>query len=139
MADGRSLGLRRTLRRVRAFRKNELYAYMVVPGIRVPRYYYCCVPGTCLYFKAPSFLRPDTLTTSHTGSHGQSSGKILIAAKLIGGLLECLRKVREIRSPATPSSPTEEALKNTWYYIIGQWPKTGAPGRFLARNGWAEV
>ena len=21
----------------------------------------------------------------------------------------------------------------------GQWPKTGAPGRFLARNGWAEV
>ena len=23
----------------------------------------------------------------------------------------------------------------TW----GQWPKTGAPGRFLARNGWAEI
>ena len=24
-------------------------------------------------------------------------------------------------------------------YYFGQWPKTGAPGRFLARNGWAEV
>ena len=24
-------------------------------------------------------------------------------------------------------------------YIKGQWPKTGAPGRFLARNGWAEL
>ena len=24
-------------------------------------------------------------------------------------------------------------------YFIGQWPKTGAPGRFLARNGWAEI
>ena len=24
-------------------------------------------------------------------------------------------------------------------FFFEQWPKTGAPGRFLARNGWAEV
>ena len=24
-------------------------------------------------------------------------------------------------------------------FVLGQWPKTGAPGRFLARNGWAEL
>ena len=44
-----------------------------------------------LYFKALPFLRPATRTTSRTGFHRQSSGKISIAAKLFRGLFGYLR------------------------------------------------
>ena len=38
---------------------------------------------------------------------------------------------------AQQRQPRKKNYEN--YLKKGQWPKTGAPGRFLARNGWAEV
>ena len=70
------------------FQKNELYAWYMVqeyPAVLL------CTYVRVLYFKAPTFLRAAARTTSRTGSHRQSSGKIFIAAKLFGGLLERLR------------------------------------------------
>ena len=64
------------------FQKNKLCPWYLVyeyPGTAVYDYVFCI------------FLRLGTRNTSRTGSHGQSSGRIFIAAKLFGGLLEHMR------------------------------------------------
>ena len=83
--EGSGPGLCWSRRRVPGVQKHELYAWYLVHEFRA-------LLSTCFVFRgATVILRPAILSTSRTGSHGQGSGKISIAAKLFGGLLECLR------------------------------------------------
>ena len=91
----------------------------------------CLVPGTrytstqvllctCFVFQGTTFFAASY--SSRTESHGQSSGKVFIAAKLFRGLLECLRgsSRSSITCYAQLSKRTNAKkylLLHTWYLI----------------------
>ena len=82
--EGSDVGYERAVRRVSAVQNNELHAWYLVH----------VYPGTAVYvffISRHHLVRGQLLVlTGRPGSHGQSSGKIF-AAKLFGGMLECLR------------------------------------------------
>ena len=111
--EGSGLGFRRTVRPVPSFQKNELYAWTWYTSTQV-------LLCTCFVFQGTTFFAASY--SSRTESHGQSSGKVFIAAKLFRGLLECLRgsSRSSITCYAQLSKRTNAKkylLLHTWYLI----------------------
>ena len=110
--EGSSQGLQRTLRRVPAFQKNELYAWYLVyeyPGTAV---YVFCISRHHLFCGQLLVLR------ATPGLMGRAQGRSPPPHSFSEDCSNVRREVFDVRSPTTPSSPQELAQKNT-YYVPG--------------------
>ena len=114
--EGSGLSIRRTVRPVPAFQRTS-YMPGIIPGIP---YEYA---GTAVYVLCISTHHPFRgylLVRAAPGLMGRAQGRSSSPQSFSEDCSNVWGEVREVRSPAAPSSPKERALKNTWY-MPGTW------------------